>query len=78
MPGMNGLDLVRRIKYESKSPRVAMISVHDEVGYREAARTAGAEGFIAKSEFTWQVLLAIRDVAEQLRAAETPPEPAER
>ena len=66
MPGMNGFEVVRRLKREAAAPQVAMITVHDNAGYRHAAREAGADGFITKSEFTWQVLLVIRGVAETL------------
>ena len=74
LPGMSGFELVRRLKVRPNAPRVAVITVHDDAAYRDAARAAGAEGFIAKSEFTWQVLLVIREVAEGLRAGEAPPD----
>ena len=76
MPDMSGFDLVRRLKAAVMPPQTAMIAVHDELEYRRAAEAAGAGGLIAKSEFTWQVLLMIRSVAERLGLASAPSEPS--
>ena len=48
MPGMNGIELLRRIKETKAHLKVYMITAyHDETNY-EAAMTAGADGYIAK------------------------------
>lgn len=56
MPGMNGLEATRRIKTQSGAPRVVILTLHDDLEYRAATKAAGADGFIAKSEFCTEVL----------------------
>ncbi len=51
MPDINGIEITRRIKRQSNAPRVAMLTLHDNTEYRYHAQLAGADGFIAKSEF---------------------------
>lgn len=52
MPGMNGLELTRRIKAQRDPPRVVVLTLHDEPEYRTAAARAGADGFVAKDHWT--------------------------
>lgn len=48
MPGMNGIELLRRIKETKPHLTVYMITAyHDDTNY-QAAMTAGADGYIAK------------------------------
>ena len=56
MPGMNGLEATSQIKAEPCTPRVVILTLHDNPEYRLAAEAAGADGFIAKSEFGTQLL----------------------
>lgn len=49
MPDMNGLDLTHIIKAVPNSPRVIIVTLYDTPAYKEAARTAGADGFVGKS-----------------------------
>jgi DNA-binding NarL/FixJ family response regulator len=49
MPDMNGLDLTRVIKAMPNAPRVIIVTLYDTPAYKEAARTAGADGFAGKS-----------------------------
>lgn len=51
MPWMSGFDVTRRVKELSPATRVVMISLHDSEAYREAAVSAGADGFLGKNEF---------------------------
>ncbi len=62
MPKMNGLVAARRIKAQSDAPRVVILTVHNQPEYREAARAAGADGFLSKSEFGAQVLPLIENL----------------
>ncbi len=50
MPGMGGLEATRRLKAETGTPRVIMLSLHEHPVYRMAALDAGADGFIPKSK----------------------------
>jgi DNA-binding NarL/FixJ family response regulator len=48
---MSGLDVARHLKRRPVPPFVAIVSVHDEREYAEAAIEAGADVFVAKWEF---------------------------
>lgn len=50
MPDMNGIEATRHIKRYNTSPRVVMLTLHDNAEYRYYAQLAGADGFIAKPE----------------------------
>jgi DNA-binding NarL/FixJ family response regulator len=60
MPRMNGLAATRRLKEKPDAPRIIMLTVHNLAEYRRAAAEAGADGFLAKSEFGCQLLPLIR------------------
>ncbi len=51
MPDMNGIDATRELKRRPGAPRVVILTLHDNAEYRYHARLAGADGFVAKSEF---------------------------
>jgi DNA-binding NarL/FixJ family response regulator len=51
MPGMGGLEAVRRIKALEPAIRVIVISLHDTADFRSAAKEAGADGYVCKSDF---------------------------
>lgn len=59
MPVMGGLDAVRAIKALPAPPRVVMVTLHDERGYRLSSRAAGADGFICKAHFASAVTAEI-------------------
>jgi DNA-binding NarL/FixJ family response regulator len=59
MPGMNGLEATRRIKMQPDAPRVVVLSLNDSNQYRIAAEAVGADGFVAKSEFSTELLTLI-------------------
>jgi len=48
MPGMNGVDLVRRLRAEGYSLPVCMLSARDEVDDRVAGLAAGADDYVVK------------------------------
>jgi DNA-binding NarL/FixJ family response regulator len=56
MPGMNGLDTTRLIKALPAPPCVVIMTLYDLAEYRNAARDAMADGFIAKSSIRSQLL----------------------
>jgi len=62
MPQMNGLVAARQIKARTNAPRVVILTVHNQPAYQEAARAAGADGFISKSDFGAQVLPLIENL----------------
>lgn len=60
MPDINGLDVIRRLKTDAASPRVAMMSLHTEPEYRESALRAGADAYLVKSELYRELVPTLR------------------
>ena len=56
MPGMNGLEVTRRIKAMRDAPRVLILTLNEHFFYGVAARRAGADGFLTKSKMGEQIL----------------------
>lgn len=50
MPEMNGLEATRHLKRQSAPPKVILLTLYNNLEYSTAARLAGADGFITKSE----------------------------
>lgn len=72
MPGMNGLEVTRRLKSQPNSPRVIILSLHDHDEYRLAAQAAEADGFVIKSEFGVQLLPTIHHLFNDIAPALAP------
>lgn len=60
MPGLSGLDLIRRIKTKDTHLPILVLSMHDESVYAERALAAGARGFLMKHEATEKLVSAVR------------------
>jgi DNA-binding NarL/FixJ family response regulator len=69
MPHMNGLEATRFIKARPDAPRVVVLTNYDTVDYRAAATAAGADGFIAKSEFSTQVFPLLYELLDTVITA---------
>ncbi|MDM0110382.1 response regulator transcription factor [Variovorax sp. J22R24] len=63
MPGMTGLDLVRRIRTEFPGVRVLVLSMHAEEQYAMRAFKAGANGYVTKDVAAIELVSAVRRVA---------------
>jgi DNA-binding NarL/FixJ family response regulator len=63
MPGLSGLDLVRRLRLEKPKLRILVLSMHGESQYAARALKAGASGYLTKDAAAAQLLGAIRKVA---------------
>src|SRR4051794_12881493 len=48
LPGMNGLELIRRIKVEFSAVRILVLSMHAEEQYALRAFKAGVNGYVTK------------------------------
>lgn len=59
MPEMDGLELTRLLKAELNSPRVVVMTVYDNLAYREEAITAGADGYIEKNRIAQRILAEV-------------------
>ncbi len=63
MPGMNGLDLIRRIKAEHPDVAVLVLSMHAEEQYALRSFKAGANGYVTKDSASEELVRAVRKVA---------------
>ncbi|MDM0110802.1 response regulator transcription factor [Variovorax sp. J22R133] len=63
MPGMTGLELVRRIKTEFSGVRVLVLSMHSEEQYAIRAFKAGADGYVTKDLAAIELVSAVNKVA---------------
>ena len=63
MPGMGGLDLIRRIKAEFPSVSVLVLSMHGEEQYAMRSFKAGANGYVTKDSASTELVAAVRKVA---------------
>lgn len=63
MPGMNGLDLLRRARIDWPRLPVLLLSMHAEEQYAMRAFKAGANGYITKDAAPGELIEAVRKVA---------------
>lgn len=63
LPGLGGLDAIRRVKQDSPAARVLVLTMHDDETYIEEAFKAGAAGYVVKKAADTELLAAIRTVA---------------
>ena len=62
MKGMNGIELIKRIRALDNKCHVVVLSMHEESVYAERALRAGARSYVMKQEVPGSVLQAIRRV----------------
>jgi DNA-binding NarL/FixJ family response regulator len=53
LPGVNGLELTKKIKKDFPGINIAILTDYDLPEYREAANQYGADRFFVKSAFNW-------------------------
>ena len=63
LPGLGGLELLRRILAEHPDARVVVLSMHAEAFYATRALRAGAVGYLSKNASPEELLEAVRRVA---------------
>lgn len=62
LPGLGGLELLRRLLREAASARILVLSMHAEPLYAVRALEAGAQGYMSKNAAPEELLAAIRRV----------------
>lgn len=62
MPGMSGLDVLRKIKERNLQTHVLMLSVYPQEQYAVHALKLGASGYISKDNAYEELALAIRKI----------------
>jgi DNA-binding NarL/FixJ family response regulator len=63
MPGLSGIDLVKRLKVEKPKMKLLVLSMHGEPQYAARALKAGASGYLTKDSAAEKLVGAIRKVA---------------
>ncbi len=63
MPGLSGIDLIKRLKLERPKMRILVLSMHGEHQYAARALKAGASGYLNKDSAAEQLVVAIRKIA---------------
>jgi len=63
MPGLSGIDLIKRLKLERPKLRILVLSMHGESQYAARALKAGAAGYLNKDSAAEALLGALRKVA---------------
>lgn len=62
MPGMSGIDLIKRLVEVRPGLPILVMSMHDESLYSDRAYRAGAKGYVMKQEASDKLLSAVRKV----------------
>lgn len=63
MPGLSGIELIKRLRVEKPRLRLLVLSMHGEEQYAVRALKAGASGYLTKDSASAQLVGAIRKVA---------------
>jgi DNA-binding NarL/FixJ family response regulator len=64
MPGMNGLEVLKRLKKEKPKLSVLVLSMHPEEQYAVRALKSGASGYLTKESATDELITAIRKISQ--------------
>jgi DNA-binding NarL/FixJ family response regulator len=63
MPGLSGIELIKRLRVEKPRLRLLVLSMHGEQQYAVRALKAGASGYLTKDSASAQLVGAIRKIA---------------
>ena len=63
MPGLSGLDLIKRLRLERPALKLLVLSMHGEDQYAARALKAGAAGYLNKDSAAEQLLSVLRKIA---------------
>jgi DNA-binding NarL/FixJ family response regulator len=78
MPGLNGVELTRRIRQELPETKIILMSSFPEDAYRLMASDSGADTFLSKRVITSELLPAIADVIRRRLSGGSGPLPPSR
>jgi two-component system invasion response regulator UvrY len=71
LPGVGGLELLRRMLLEDKASRILVLSMHVESLYATRAIELGARGYLSKNTSSDELLTAVRRITEGGRYIES-------
>jgi DNA-binding NarL/FixJ family response regulator len=63
MPGLAGIDLIKRLRIEKPGLKLLILSMHGEHQYAARALKAGASGYLTKDSASEMLLGALRKIA---------------
>lgn len=63
MPGMGGMEAMRRILSRNPAARIIVFSMHDNASFAAQALKAGARGYVTKQSITEDLFKAVQEVA---------------
>ncbi|MGJ0514963.1 MAG: response regulator transcription factor [Methylomicrobium sp.] len=63
MPGIGGLEGIRRITARDPEAKILVFSIHDEKVYVDRALAAGAKGYITKNSAPENLITAVQEIA---------------
>jgi DNA-binding NarL/FixJ family response regulator len=75
MPGLNGVELTRRIRQGLPQTKIILMSSYSEDAYRLMASDSGADAFVKKRVIYDALLPAIRDLIGRKLSGESGPPP---
>ena len=64
MPVLNGLDAASQLQSKRSRAKVIFLTVHQDQDFVEAALSAGARGYVVKSDVTTDLVPAIREALQ--------------
>lgn len=64
MPGVGGLEALRKVIARHASAKVVIYSMHETSNHASQALSAGAKGYVAKSGAADDLILAVREVVK--------------
>ncbi len=64
MPGIDGIEVTRRLRTAAPSVRVLILSIHTEPSWMRAAFEAGACGYLTKTSAPEEIETAVREVLQ--------------
>ena len=64
MPGMGGIEAIRRIRARHREVKLLVFSIHESAGFAQRALSAGAEGYLTKASPASAMIEAVRSVAD--------------
>ncbi len=67
MPGVGGVESIRKILSRKESPKIIVYTMHDEIIHVRKAMEAGASAYVLKSENVDDLILAIEKVMSSQR-----------
>ena len=64
LPGMDGLEVLGRLKLESPAPRVVLFTAHENPRHLARAVALGAEGFLSKAATKGDLIRVVKAAAQ--------------